>query len=205
MSIFDYPTSPHVRKHGPRGYKDYRQYKTWLRDEFTFRCVYCLFRERWYPNEQDSFSVEHSLPKALFPDCVCCYTNLLLACVKCNALKRDHLIGCDPCREPFSSHLKVQPNGYVVGATPKGKKLIDILRINRSELVERRRMLMMVLPVLERSTRREDIEMLQFWRGFPTNLPDLRKEDPPKGNCQPGGVLGCHHCQRESRCLPKQY
>ena len=44
---FTYPRRPHVRRHGPRGYRDYRAYKAWLRDEFAFQCVYCLWRERW--------------------------------------------------------------------------------------------------------------------------------------------------------------
>ena len=39
---FAYPTTPHTRRHGPRGYKNYKEYKPFLRDEFAFRCVYCL-------------------------------------------------------------------------------------------------------------------------------------------------------------------
>ena len=41
---FTYPRSRHIRRHGPHGYRDYRSYKPWLRDEFAFRCVYCLWR-----------------------------------------------------------------------------------------------------------------------------------------------------------------
>jgi hypothetical protein len=39
--VFAYPVIPHVRRHGPRGYVDDEHYNPWLRDEFTFRCVYC--------------------------------------------------------------------------------------------------------------------------------------------------------------------
>ena len=46
-SVFQYPSSPYTRRHGPCGYSDHTSYKPWLRDEFTFRCVYCLARERW--------------------------------------------------------------------------------------------------------------------------------------------------------------
>jgi hypothetical protein len=42
---FAYADAPHVRKHGPSGYVRYQSYKDWLRDEFAFRCVYCLERE----------------------------------------------------------------------------------------------------------------------------------------------------------------
>jgi hypothetical protein len=47
--IFQYPRQAHVRRHGPLGYVNYQSYKPWLRDEFEFRCVYCLWRERWRP------------------------------------------------------------------------------------------------------------------------------------------------------------
>ena len=47
MIPFMYPGQSHVRRHGPAGYADYKRYRPWLRDEFTFRCVYCLKRERW--------------------------------------------------------------------------------------------------------------------------------------------------------------
>ena len=45
--LFTYPPEPHLRKHAPAGYKNYPEYKPWLRDEFEFRCVYCLQREMW--------------------------------------------------------------------------------------------------------------------------------------------------------------
>jgi hypothetical protein len=59
---FAYPTTPHMRRHGPLGYENYQNYKPFLRDEFTFRCVYCLERETWYPNREASFSTDHFEP-----------------------------------------------------------------------------------------------------------------------------------------------
>ena len=47
MNPFRYPEQPHVRRHGPQGYVTLESYRPWLRDEFTFRCVYCLLREQW--------------------------------------------------------------------------------------------------------------------------------------------------------------
>lgn len=44
---FIYPAVPHVRRHGPMGYADVTSFRPWLRDEFSFRCVYCLLREQW--------------------------------------------------------------------------------------------------------------------------------------------------------------
>ena len=66
-TVFAYPPTEHMRRHGPRGYTGYRAYKPWLRDEFTFRCVYCLSRERWCPNGHEEFAVDHSIPQAVVP------------------------------------------------------------------------------------------------------------------------------------------
>lgn len=62
---FLYPSSIHSRRHGPAGYQNYESFKEWLRDEFSFRCVYCLFRERWYPNGSMSFSIDHVIPRSV--------------------------------------------------------------------------------------------------------------------------------------------
>jgi len=74
--IFCYPDSPYVRRHGPQGYRDYRSFKPWLRDEFGFRCVYCLWRERWYADGADTFAVDHFIPLSSRPDLICDYDNL---------------------------------------------------------------------------------------------------------------------------------
>ncbi|MBI3330174.1 MAG: hypothetical protein HYZ81_26130, partial [Nitrospinae bacterium] len=80
---FTYPRSLHVRRHGPRGYRDYRSYKPWLRDEFDFRCVYCLWRERWCSDGDHTFSVDHLLPRMTHPERLCDYDNLVYACCQC--------------------------------------------------------------------------------------------------------------------------
>jgi hypothetical protein len=48
VTVFDYAATAHVRRHGPFGYQDYESYRDWLRDEFSFRCVYCLKRIFWF-------------------------------------------------------------------------------------------------------------------------------------------------------------
>jgi hypothetical protein len=47
MIPFVYPRAAPLRRHGPAGYAQYERYRPWLRDEFAFRCVYCLKREQW--------------------------------------------------------------------------------------------------------------------------------------------------------------
>jgi hypothetical protein len=101
---FSYPQTRHQRKHGPQGYESYKSFKDWLRDEFTFRCVYCLERERWHPNGQAAFGVDHAKPKgkAKYAHLICDYRNLLYVCNRCNSAKTDELL-LDPCRSGFAS------------------------------------------------------------------------------------------------------
>jgi len=121
--MFDYPAAPHARKHGPSGYAQYPYYKPWLRDEFTFRCVYCLEREVWYPDRANSFHVEHILAKVSNPGSITAYPNLAYSCGRCNTFK-----GIDPLLNPttdsFGDHLKVNDDGSVIGLTNEGKVLI---------------------------------------------------------------------------------
>src|ERR1035438_5001554 len=100
MIGFDYPTSAYIRRHGPGGYKDYNSYRDWLRDEFTFRCVYCLHREQW-DIRGVTFHIDHFVPSSVHPDGKCEYPNLLYACATCNEAKQDILDIPNPCDVAF--------------------------------------------------------------------------------------------------------
>src|SRR5438445_783907 len=67
MTPFTYPSAPLVRRHGPVGYLDTSSFRPWLRDEFGFRCVYCLRRERWEP-DLGVFEIDHFAPVSQSPD-----------------------------------------------------------------------------------------------------------------------------------------
>ena len=151
---FRYPSEPHQRKHGPTGYDDYRSYKPWLRDEFSFRCIYCLSRERWYPDGQDSFCVEHLLPKSTpeYAHLEWWYDNLVYACRRCNSAKGKAILA-DPCRQAaFGLHLKVLPDGTIDWLTEDGMNLVLVLRLNDPEMV---------------ALRAKYIELLALWRSHP--------------------------------------
>src|SRR5438309_7682660 len=62
--VLDYRDGSLVRRHGPQGYLDYKHYKPWLRDDFSFRCVYCLCRETWLPDGEACFGSDHVLPQS---------------------------------------------------------------------------------------------------------------------------------------------
>src|SRR5580658_5616890 len=96
--VFQYPQQVHVRRHGPLGYVNYQSYKPWLRDEFQFRCVYCLWRECWLSVGEEAFSVDHLQPRAEAPNRICEYNNLVYACCRCNSVKTDAHDVLKPCR-----------------------------------------------------------------------------------------------------------
>ena len=108
---FVYRAEIHERVHGPEGYREYAAYKPWLRDEFAFRCVYCLEREAWYPDRAASFSADHAEPKSARPDLTLDYGNLLYACTRCNSAKGDRTGFLDPTRSAMADHLRVEPDG----------------------------------------------------------------------------------------------
>src|SRR5438045_7926484 len=97
--VFQYPPPLLLRRHGPRGYADYQFYKPWLRDEFTFRCVYCLWSERWEANGHHGFGVEHVQPQATTPEQRLDYDNLVYACNTCNSTRRDVPLATHPASD----------------------------------------------------------------------------------------------------------
>src|SRR6516162_3084584 len=111
MAAFSYPASPHMRRHGPRGYHDHESYRPWLRDEFTFRCVYCLLREQW-GLVRGVFDIDHFLPVANYPDQRLAYDNLLYGWVTCNAAKGKQVVP-DPSQFLLGADVSVSEDGQL--------------------------------------------------------------------------------------------
>jgi hypothetical protein len=201
MQVFEYPKEPHVRRHGPAGYKDYGSYRDWLRDEFFFRCVFCLHRERWY-GRPGTFDVEHFIPVAIDDAGECEYTNLLYACRTCNAAKSDALSVPDPCQIAFGNCLRVKTDGEVEPLNDHGRVLCDLLRMNSPWNLNPRRRWMQNLTALELSHP----VLYREYMAFPDDLPDLRY--PAKmvpQNSKPQGAENCSFALRERGELPQTY
>lgn len=203
--VFRYSNRPHIRRHGPRGYRDYHSYKPWLRDEFDFGCVYCLWRERWCADGDHAFGVDHVFPQTIHPQQIHDDENLVYACNGCNAFKQDVAIVVNPCEEGFGHHLEIQPDGRVQALTARGAEQIALCRLNRPRLLESRRMMMETLRLLESSPKEEARELLQFLRGFPDNLPRLSGLRPPDGNVRPESVVHSYDEKRRRGELPATY
>jgi hypothetical protein len=200
LNPFIYPAIPHIRRHGPIGYTNYTAFKPWLRDEFSFRCVYCLFRERWYPDGQASFSVDHLTPQIQSPELICEYTNLVYACRRCNALKALHRVP-DPCEVAYGVHLHPEESGNISALSETGEALILSLNLNDTAYVAYRQFILTLSDT-------EDSHLLalrSFLMRYPTNLPDLNALRPPGGNTLPEGMDTSYHRLRLHGNLPDLY
>src|SRR5260370_29445548 len=199
MIGFEYASIPHARRHGPAGYEDYNSYRDWLRDEFIFRCVYCLHREQWYHGGA-TFHIDHFVPVTADATGKCEYSNLLYACARCNEAKRAVLGVPDPCQIALHDCRRIMDDGRVESLNNEGKKLNLVLRLDSEHNVRDRSRWMRTLEFL----RTNNAELYQEYMGFPVDLPDLRRKQVPE-NTKPDGAANCYFVLRERGELPALY
>ncbi|MCX5653647.1 MAG: HNH endonuclease signature motif containing protein [Planctomycetota bacterium] len=128
QNAFSYPAGLHIRKHGPAGYSDYEQYRDWLRDEFSFRCIVCLQREKW-DRLTAAFHIDHIVPQTIAPDKKLDYGNLVYLCARCNIIKGARTVP-DPCAISLQGCLRVSEDGAIVGLNQTGQRLIGVFRLD---------------------------------------------------------------------------
>jgi hypothetical protein len=133
---FDYPPVPHVRRHGHRGYAGYESYRPWLRDEFAFRCVYCLTREVW-TRFTGTYAIDHFLPVATNPDLETDYGNLLYACIPCN-LAKGSSVTPNPLSVLIASGVSVSTDGVAGREGTRGDRSLPPSSHRDRELATRR-------------------------------------------------------------------
>lgn len=195
---YAYPPAPHVRKHGPSGWNDYRKYRPWLRDEFTFRCVYCLERELWR-DMRVAMPVDHFVPQARAPHLKKTYENLLYLCPSCNTLKGDDLLP-DPCEVALTECLEVRRDGKIEALNLDGELIIEVLELDDDRVVAHRRRI--IGTILSHAAT--DPSELTLWLGYPKDLPDL-VGNPAPDNSKLIGAENCYHAQRTRGQLPELY
>lgn len=175
------------RKHGPEGYSNYSHHRPWLRDEFDFRCVYCLKREQWCFQLND-FELDHQVAQSIAPELCRDYMNLVYACHNCNHRKGNKALP-SPDKVAFGACLEVITTGgrtgEIVALNDDGTRLIDELGLDQKKITETRRQYIISI----RSHQKDDWKIFLMWMGFPKELPDLATVKPqPKNNSRPHGM-----------------
>ncbi|MDB5387806.1 MAG: hypothetical protein JWM11_3452 [Planctomycetaceae bacterium] len=199
MDGYTYPGGKHRRKHGPLGYRSVGEFRDWLRDEFAFRCVYCLEREQW-ANCLGHFHIEHFEPVAMNPDRELEYDNLLYSCQACNLLKGSQAVP-DPLTVFTAVAVVVQKTGRILGKTADARRLIEILQLNSPGFRKRRRLMIEILATAAKANPALCRELL----AFPEDLPDLARLKPPGGNTRPSGIKKTYFVLRRAGRLPETY
>lgn len=183
---FLYPDRPHIRRHGPV-YTAYESYRPWLRDEFSFRCVYCLNREQW-GIVRGTFDIDHFVPQKIAPGRGADYDNLVYSCASCNAAKRSLLLP-DPTQLLVYPSVIVHPHGSMEGHSPEAKEIIGSLDLDGPTYREFRRLWIDIIAL----ARNYD-DLYRELLGFPTTLPNLVAKRPRK-NSRREGVGQSFHAQ----------
>jgi hypothetical protein len=199
MSAFRYPSQRHTRRHGPRGYAQYESYRPWLRDEFDFRCVYCMLRERW-GQMRGAFDLDHFLPVSTYPDQERSYDNLVYACTSCNIGKRGKVLP-NPCEVLLDGAVTVREDSTIEGRTKAARRLIREVGLDDVDYTELRNLWLGIISL----AKRYDADLYRRLLGFPDDLPNLARLRPPGGNARPDGVHQSYSAQKQQGTLPEMY
>lgn len=191
MTPFDYPAAGHQRKHGPQGYADYERFRPWLRDEFAFRCVYCLLREQWIVRT-GGFAIEHFLPVSRSQESSLDYDNLLYACSACNLAKAAKVVP-DPTQTLTAADVRIHDDGRLEASSDEARAIVRALGLDDPRYVQFRRRWIRIV----RLAQSNDSALLHELMGLPDDLPDLSRLRPPGGNLRPEGVEQSHFARRE--------
>ncbi len=195
---FSYPNVPHQRRHGP-SYGSLPPYREWLRDEFAFRCIYCLHRERW-GRVVGEFDIEHWIAQVNDPTRGLDYDNLFYACHSCNLLKGDRPLP-DPSRHLTAGSDYVDPiDGRIVGRTPEAEQIIETLAIDSPRWRLWRLTILRCVELAESHDR----ELHRLLLGFPSDLPDLASLKP-LSNSRPEGIDESWFARAKRGELPERY
>jgi hypothetical protein len=198
IRAFQYPPQSLVRRHGPKGYTDYRSFRPWLRDEFSFRCVYCLIREQW-GRVTGEFDLDHFVPQNRNPDQTADYDNLFYACRTCNLRKGARQVP-DPGATLTDGSVRVYPDGTLVGLTDNAEKVIRVLCLNSPALIRWRRTWIRIIQLVEV----HEPELFRDLMRYPDDLPDLKRCRVTE-NTRPKGIEGSYFARRMRGELPDVY
>ena len=132
---------------------------TIIRQRFDYRCGYCGLHEIWFGDELE---IDHFQPlKQGGTDAL---ENLVYACAKCNRYKASYWADANipqprhllhPRYDNITLHITQNPDGLLVGLTPRGQFHIHILHLNRPRLVQLRQLVAVVNKIKQQQTQVE--------------------------------------------------
>lgn len=126
---------------------DYPHFRSFVREDFSECCAYCLLHEILAAGAEN-FELDHFRPKSLFPSLINDFFNLYYSCHPCNHKKshnwpkpEEEAAGykfIDLCQELFSTHFQEAEEGRWLPLTKAAEYSLAMLRLNRIHLVELR-------------------------------------------------------------------
>ncbi len=145
---------------GPRPYA-HPEIRSALEDETRSKCAYCEGRV----NDVAYTHIEHKLPKRKYPEMVCAWENLTIACPRCNTNKGDYDIPECPLLDPYRDNVEEEVAFGGPLALPRGgpsaRATITRLKLNRMDLLysrsERLERLDSLLDLVERAASKPDV------------------------------------------------
>ena len=127
----------------------YRAYRSYVQKDFEKTCAYCLIEELLAGGEEN-FELDHFKPKQSFRSLINDFYNLYWSCHPCNRMKWNYWpsedllrkgIGfVDLCADDIRTHFQFAENGIVEGLTESARYTIEVLLLNRSHLIEIRKL-----------------------------------------------------------------
>ena len=168
---FEYPEHRKSRRHGP-SYKNYPSYRPWLRDEFMFRCAYCLKRETWGQVTRE-FELDHFKPQKFNPEKKLDYKNLVYSCQRCNGVKSSKKVP-DPFKLLRSERVYCDENGILKTDDFKVEMLIKYLDLNSPKMIKWRSQWIELVKLAQRRKKKLFKSLMEL----PDDLPDLSLETP---------------------------
>jgi len=201
---FAYPIEPYRRKHGPVYHgKEPESYREWLRDEFSYRCVFSLWRETWI-GRHGHFDIDHLKSRVSRPDLIRDYDNLLYLSHRIN-LRKGRKPLPDPCKIGLGMHLKIETGGKRIGRIialdELGEEICETLRLNRGDEIDLRRKWIGILKCAAVT----DEALFRDLVGFPKDLRNLDKLKPDDNSRRSGISKSAWHLREVRESLPEWY
>jgi|SRR5579871_663693 len=185
-------------------YTDYTEYRPLLRQDFRYRCAYCL-RHEGHNGGEANFHIDHFRPiNGPFkrPDLKCVYTNLYYCCSECNENKADQWPDTeleeqgfrllDPCQpeDDHDLHWQYHADGSMEAMTRVGKYTEWICLLKRPQLNHWRKQIYRLQEKMrQHEARLEELLSPEEQAEIRSEIKEVKEQIEPPIFDRPRGVL----------------